>query len=105
MLPAEDVYSVVLTLIFVSVLTVQLLLCFKVKRLAVRLIPCVGLLALTVFFIVMIYCSSGWDSLGYVILTVYSCFMLLMSVIGWGIWLVVYILKKIRSKSNPESLG
>lgn len=105
MLSAENLYEVVLILTFVSVLIVQLLLCFKVKSLVVRLIPCVGLFALTAFFFVMIFLSFGWDSVGYVILTLYSGIALIISGIGWGIWLIAHILKKRRGKSNPERLG
>lgn len=104
MLPAEINYGAVISLLMAAVLIVQLLLCFKVKSLAIRLIPAVILFALTTFLFVMTYYSSGWDSVGYVILSTYTGCMLSMSAIGWVIWLIVRIIKKKKSKSNLDSL-
>ena len=52
----------------------------------------------------MTYYSSGWDSVGYVILSSYSGLLLFMSAVGWVIWLIVRILKKIKSNSHRDSL-
>lgn len=103
MLPDEVVFNV-LILNFCVVLPVQLLLCFKVKNIAIRLIPSAILFALSAFFFVMIYCTIGLDSLGYALLAMLTGSMLFMSGVGWGIWLVAHILKKKKRKPDPESL-
>lgn len=104
MFPKEIDYAAVINLLMAAAFLVQLLLCFKVKNIAIRLIPAVILFALTTFFFVMTYYSSGWDSVGYVILSLYSGLLLFMSAVGWVIWLIVRILKKIKSNSHRDSL-
>ncbi len=82
---------------FIIVLPIQLLLCFKVKKLIVRLIPMlVTAISTQIFGLLMIY-SGGWNTLGYVLLMIMSCVLLAASLFDWGIWAVV---SKIRRKRN-----
>ncbi len=85
-----NVNLAVLTLIIsvVFVLPAQLLLCFKAKRLTVRLLPVIILSGLIIAFIVMNFAAIGWDRLLYIFFTVYTAFMLFMCCIGWGIWAI-----------------
>lgn len=85
-----NVNLAVLTLIIsvVFVLPAQLLLCFKAKRLTVRLLPVIILSGLIIAFIVMNFAAIGWDRLLYVFFAVYTAFMLFMCCIGWGIWAI-----------------
>lgn len=85
-----NVNLAVLTLIIsvVFVLPAQLLLCFKAKRLTVRLLPVIILSGLIIDFIVMNFAAIGRDRLLYIFCTVYTAFMLFMCCIGWGIWAI-----------------
>ena len=92
-----DIELTTFTLIFsiVVLLPVQLLLCFKVKSKAIRLLPVILLSIPALFFIVMAAAATAWDHLGYVILVIFIGFMLLTCGIGWGIWWVIH-----RQKQN-----
>ena len=64
----------------------QLLLCFKVKSLFVRMFP-VGFLGVVCsWFVGLSLYVPGWDSLGYTILAIANGFMLFVCALGWGIW-------------------
>ena len=64
------------TLIAVSsiliVFPLQLLLCFKTKKLLLRLLPSLLLTVTTVFLFIMIRVTTDWDAFGYAILFVFS---------------------------------
>lgn len=67
-------------------LSLQLLLCFKVKSLFVRLFP-MGLLATTCgWFCILALNDYGWVGLGYTILAIAAGFMLFVCALGWGVW-------------------
>lgn len=93
------------TLISVSavlfVLPIQLLLCFKVKKILLRLLPTIVFTSITVFFFVMMSCTKDWAAIGYAILGVFSGVLLVFSGLAWGIWAVSGRIKKKQSgKSN-----
>ncbi len=81
----------------VILLPVQLLLCFKVKSLAIRLTPVITLSVLTVLFIVLWLSTPGWDGLHYAFLAIFAGLMIFMCGIGWAVWAVADSLKKKRS--------
>ncbi len=91
-----DVELTTAVLIFsvVVLLPVQLLLCFKVKSKAIRLLPTILLSILTTIFVIMSVVITGWDGLGYIFLAIFSGIMLLMCGIGWGIWAINKLIKK-----------
>ena len=77
----------------VIVLSVQLVLCFKVRKLCVRLIPvCLSAIAAAVC-LALTFLSEGWDALGYLLLTMFSAGLLLVCGIGWLVWAII---KKLR---------
>lgn len=76
-------------------LPIQILLCFKVRSKAVRLLPVIALSILTMGFLLIAVVSTGWDGLGYIFLAIFSGIMLLACVIGWAIWAII---KRIRQK-------
>lgn len=82
----------------VSLLPVQLLLCFRVKNLAIRLTPVIILSSLMALFIVLWLSATGWDGLFYAFFAFFSGFLIFMCGIGWAIWAVVHGLKKKRNK-------
>lgn len=81
--------SVFVFIVSVLVLLLQLLLCFKVKRFFIRLLPIVLFLVVAIVFVVMIPFSSGWDSLGFLFLAIFFGYVALVCGIGWGIWAIV----------------
>ena len=76
------------------VLPVQLLLCFKAKRLFFRLLPAALLAAAVIIFGAMMVFARDWSALLYVILAFFSGALLLFCGIAWGIWAIARLLKK-----------
>ena len=72
----------------------QLLFCFKMKKIWIKLIPLVlsGLITIT-FALIMLF-STGWGKLGWLLMCIYS----LASIIFCGISWLIYILIKVTSK-------
>lgn len=88
--------------IFAAVVIVQFLLCFKAKRLVLRLLPATALLAATSVFLVLTAITKGWDVIGYLLLTVYTALMLLSCGIVWGIFAIVKLIKKVSYENRKE---
>ena len=65
-------------------LPIQFLLCFKVKKKAIRLFPIVVLFILMFIFVVMAVAVDGWDSLGYLFLAIFTGLMLIACGMGLG---------------------
>ena len=91
-----DIELTTLTIIvsIAILLPVQLLLCFKVKSLAVRLAPIIILSALMTLFVVLWLSTTGWGKLAHAFFAAFVGFMIFMCGIGWGIWAVVHGLKE-----------
>ncbi len=97
-----DIELTTLTLIF-SVLVLlpgQLLLCFKVRSVVIRLLPIILLLIPTILFIMMSVTATGWDTLGYLFLAIFAGFMLFTCGVGWAIWGVAKLIKRKKQRSN-----
>ncbi|WP_300297810.1 hypothetical protein [uncultured Intestinimonas sp.] len=84
-----ELTTAILIFSVIVLLPVQLLLCFKAKSKAIRLLPVMVLSIATIIFAVMSVAITGWDGLGYVFLAIFTGFMLLMCGMGWGIWWIV----------------
>ena len=83
-------------IIFVSILVLiplQLFMCFKMKKLWVKLLPMLIFLTLIIAFVCMIPMAKGWDGIGYWILAMLSGIMLAACTVGWIIWFVIKIFK------------
>ena len=76
------------------VLPIQLLLCFKVKPVFLRLLPSILLTGTTILLFAMMATSRDWDAIGYAVLGVFSGVLLIFSGIGWGIWGLVALIRK-----------
>ena len=83
-----------LLILFFLVFFVQLLLCFKVKSRAIRLLPVLLLSIPTIIFVVMSVAITGWEGIGYLFLAIFTGFMMLMCGVGWGIWAISKLIKK-----------
>ena len=79
----------VLIFSIIVLLPIQLLLCFKVKNKAIRLLPIILLSIPTLIFVIMTTTTQGWDSLGYVFLAIFTGFMMLICGLAWGIWAII----------------
>lgn len=80
------------TFVLVSVIVVlllQLWLCYKAKRIFIKLIPVAVLTLSTITFVACTVCASGWDALGYVFFALLSFGLVAMCGIGWGIWAII----------------
>ena len=78
--------EVFLLILAVLTLALQLFLCFKVRSLALRLLPAILFAVATVVFFTLVFLTDGWDSLGFLLLALCSAMLLAMCGIGWGIW-------------------
>ena len=76
------------------VLPIQLLLCFKVKPVFLRLLPSILLTGTTILLFAMMAASRDWNAIGYAVLGVFSGVLLIFSGIGWGIWGLVALIRK-----------
>ena len=87
----------VLFIIFavVVIIPVQLLLCFKAEKLWTRLTPIFFSSLATIVCIVMSLSSSGWDTLGWLIIAIYCISSIAVCGIGWLVWFIV-----MRAKSK-----
>ena len=92
----------VIFIIAAVMLAVQLLLCLKVKRVWIRLIPTVLSVLATVGLIVMMTQSDGWDVLGYLLLVICSFALVGACAVAWIIWAIIRIINAIRSKSRTD---
>lgn len=93
-----DLTMVVLIFSMIVLLPVQLLLCFKVKRKTIRLLPVVFLFITTIILTVKADAANGWTGLGYIVLAFFTGFMLLICGMGWGIWAITRLVKRIKGK-------
>lgn len=82
------------------VLPIQLLLCFKVKPVFLRLLPSILLTGTTILLFAMMAASRDWDAIGYAVLGVFSGVLLIFSGIGWGIWAIVRCFRKKKNYGN-----
>ncbi len=81
--------EIFILILSVFTLALQLLLCFKAKRLFLRLLPVILFAILTAVFFVLIFLNEGWDSIGFLLLAICAAILLLFCGIGWGIWRII----------------
>ena len=82
----------------VLILIGQLLLCFQVKHIWIRLIPAILFFAAAVVFFILMFVLEGWDIVGCLVLMILSAAALGVCALGWGIWAVVAIIRKRKKK-------
>ena len=84
-----ELTSLTINLAIAVFLPIQLLLCFKVKKRIIRLLPVIVLALLTINFSVNAIVAQEWDGLGNLFFAIYTGIALFMCGIGWGIWWIV----------------
>lgn len=88
--------SVLVVLLIVSAL--QFLICYKVKKLFHKLIPVILLALFTIVIYVLAACIGGWDGFFLVFYAITSFYFLIACGVGWAIWLIYVIVKKLKNK-------
>ena len=85
-----------LLIVAVLLFLLQLLLCFKVKSLTLRFLPTLILGAMIAVFVILTFLTDGWDSLGFLVLAIWTALLLIPCGIGWLVWAII----KKRKSSN-----
>lgn len=83
-----DFPTIVVSVSAISVLILQLLLCFKAKRMFIKLLPIVLLVASMIVFCICSASINGWDGLGYLFFGLLSFGLIVVCGLGWGIWAI-----------------
>ena len=78
------------------VLPIQLLCCFKLKNIVVKLIPTALLIITFVVFTLLKLNSMDWDKLAYAIIAVFIGVWLAFDLLAWVIWVLSYFVRKIK---------
>ena len=84
-----ELTTAVLIFSIIVLLPAQLLLCFRVKSKIIRLLPIILFAILTLIFIIMATTAQGWDGLGYMVLAIFTGFMMLICGVAWGIGAII----------------
>ena len=86
-------------LVSVLLIVLQLLLCFRVKNLWLRLLPCFLGTVISVALVILSFFLEDWDRFGLLFLALCSAVLLCMCGLAWGIWAIVkWILRKSENK-------
>ena len=78
--------AVILSAIIVFVL--QLILCFKSRKILIKLLPVIILSISSIAFIICSIAINGWDGLGYLFFGFLSLGLLIICGICWIIWAI-----------------
>jgi len=79
------------------ILPIQLLLCFRAKKLRIILLPAVVLALAVVVLYIMAITARDWSGFAYIIFAAFAAVLLIFSGIAWGIWAIVNLVKKNRA--------
>ena len=84
----------VLGLVGLINMALQLVLCFKAKKLIVKLLPSILLVAAVIVFYAMIFIIRDRAAIGFGILAVFTEVLLFFDVIAWVIWGIIKLIKR-----------
>ena len=84
-----DFPTIVVFVSAIATLILQLLLCFKAKKIFMKLIPIALLIVSTILFSFCSASVNGWDGLGYLFFALLSFGLIFVCGIGWGVWAIV----------------
>ncbi len=102
-IPSISIPTFVVYLTSILVITAQLLLCFKGKRLWIKLIPNVAMLVSSIAFAVMAQMADGWDGFGYLFFFLLSVWLLALTGFCWFLWAVIRKGKKADEDTKGRS--
>ena len=83
----------------VLVIAIQLALCFKAKKLLIKLLPTILSAAAAILFCVLTFTVRDWSALVYIVFAFFAGVMLISSGIAWVIWAIAKM-KKAKSEST-----
>ena len=83
-----DFPAVVVFVSAIATLILQFLLCFKVKKIFMKLLPMALLVVSTIVFSICSASVNGWDGLGYLFFALLSFGLLFVCGIVWGVWAI-----------------
>ena len=75
-------------------LPIQLVVCFKAKKIFVRYLPTTALAVLVITFYIMAITAKTWVAFVYLIIAVFSGVSLVFSGIAVGIWAIIKLVEK-----------
>ena len=84
-----DLSTIVVIVSVIATLTLQLLLCFKFKKIFIKLIPIALLIVSTIVFYICSVTINGWDGLGYLFFALLSFGLILVCGLSWGVWAII----------------
>ncbi len=84
-----DFPTIVVSISAVAALILQLLLCFKVKKVLIKLLPIALLIVSTIIFSICSATVNGWDGMGYLFFALLSFGLIFVCGIGWGVWAII----------------
>ena len=84
-----DFPAIVVCASVIVTLVLQILLCFKVEKVLMKLLPIALLVISTIVFSICSAIINGWDGLGYLFFALLSFGLILVCGIGWGIWTMI----------------
>ena len=87
---------------FLLVLPLQLLLCFKARRQAVKLLPVLLLSAAVILFGVLGFALGDWSGIGFILLAALAGLLLLFCAFGWLFWGVIFALRNSTGASAKK---
>jgi hypothetical protein len=89
----------IFTILSILIIAVQLLLCFKTKRVWLRLLPTILSGGVTVALFVLVRTATGWEAIGYLLLWLGAG---LLFVVDLFAWILFAILRRLRKKEERE---
>ena len=81
------------------IIAIQLALCFKAKKLLIKLLPTILSAAAAILFCILTFTVRDWSALVYIVFAFFAGVMLISSGIAWVIWAIAKI-KKAKSEST-----
>ena len=81
--------TIIVLISVISTLILQLLLCFKVKKIFIKLLPIALLIVLTIIFSICSASINGWDGFSYLFFAFLSFGLILVCGVGWGVWAII----------------
>ncbi|MBQ7344555.1 MAG: hypothetical protein IJW45_00645 [Oscillospiraceae bacterium] len=84
-----DFPTIVVFVSAIATLILQLLLCFKAKKISIKLLPIALLTVSTIVFSICSATINGWDGLGHLFFALLSFGLILVCGLGWGVWAII----------------
>ena len=83
-----DFPTIVVFISVIAALILQLLLCFKAKKIFIKLLPIALLIVSTIVFCVCSATINDWDGLGYLFFALLSFGLIIVCGVAWGVWAI-----------------